>query len=459
MKTRLLSAVLACTLAVSLTVPACAARVGDTGPRPAMGTVRPAVSASTSLDFAQLAGKVQANNPNVQAMQDSLKAAKAMDFDDAIDELEDAIDDLKASMKDMTTGAEKSLANASAALGSTLAGIKDANDYASSIADITSGVAGVSAASAALVYGQAQKQSLQSTLDQMEDQLDALEDQARDYKKTLQDTEHQIDNGIRQIVAGAESLYVSILSTELQLDALADTQTATGRTMEELSLRQSLGQISALTFAQVQQGKQTLDANVDGLRSTIVSLKGTLQGLLGETPTGAVALSMPSLPTAADLSGVVYATDLAKARDKSYALYSAERTVEDADQDRSDAHGDYGRNSYQYRMAQHSYEAALDQRSAAQQSFELSFQTLYQALAPAQAALSAAENALQYQEKVYAAAQLKYSLGNLSANALADAKDTLATAERTVTSAQLDLFSAWHSYRNAVEYGLVSSQS
>ena len=66
---------------------------------------------------------------------------------------------------------------------------------------------------------------------------------------------------------------------------------------------------------------------------------------------------------------------------------------------------------------------------------------------------------MQYQEKVYAAAQLKYSLGNLSANALADAKDTLATAERTVTSAQLDLFSAWHSYRNAVEYGLVSSQS
>ena len=229
--------------------------------------------------------------------------------------------------------------------------------------------------------------------------------------------------------------------------------------MEELSLRQSLGQISALTYAQAQQGQQTLDANVTGLRSTIVSLKGTLQGLLGETPTGTVALSLPSLPTAADLSGVVYATDLAKARDKSYALYSAERAVEDADQDRSDAHGDYGRNSYQYRMAQHSYEAALDQRSAAQQSFELSFQTLYQALAPAQAALAAAENALQYQEKTYAAAQLKYAQGNLSANALADAKDTLATAERTVTSAQLDLFSAWHSYRNAVEYGLVSTQS
>ena len=31
--------------------------------------------------------------------------------------------------------------------------------------------------------------------EQMEDQLDELEDQARDYKKTLQDTEHQIDNG------------------------------------------------------------------------------------------------------------------------------------------------------------------------------------------------------------------------------------------------------------------------
>ena len=60
---------------------------------------------------------------------------------------------------------------------------------------------------------------------------------------------------------------------------------------------------------------------------------------------------------------------------------------------------------------------------------------------------------------MYAVAEKKYQLGNLSANALQDAKDTLDSAQRDVEAAQLDLFTAYHSYDQAVKLGLVSSSN
>ena len=60
---------------------------------------------------------------------------------------------------------------------------------------------------------------------------------------------------------------------------------------------------------------------------------------------------------------------------------------------------------------------------------------------------------------MYKVAELKYQLGHLSAHALAHAKDTYATAKRDHKAAEADLFTAWTSYRNAVDYGLVTSGS
>ena len=62
-------------------------------------------------------------------------------------------------------------------------------------------------------------------------------------------------------------------------------------------------------------------------------------------------------------------------------------------------------------------------------------------------------------DKVYAVEELKYQLGNISANALADAGDTLDAARRDCHTAQMALFTAWHSYRQAVERGMISTSS
>ena len=64
--------------------------------------------------------------------------------------------------------------------------------------------------------------------------------------------------------------------------------------------------------------------------------------------------------------------------------------------------------------------------------------------------------ALACERDAFAAEALKYEQGSISENALHTAEDDLKTAEEKVTSAEIDLFSAYQAYRCAVEYGIVN---
>ena len=266
-----------------------------------------------------------------------------------------------------------------------------------------------------------------------------------------------VQSTIDQIVSGAESLYLTILTTELQYESLQDTLLSMNKTVEEMQLRYDLGQISAQTLLQVQNGYATLVNSLSGLENTMGTMRSSLQSLLGEVPDGTLNLTEVPSVSQAQLDAINDSSDLEKAKEKSYTLYNAARSVEKAEDDMDDARKDNGKNSYQYQMAEHAYQSAVYQQSAAIASFELSFQNLYRAIAPAQATLAVKEGDLAYQEHVCAAAELKYQQGNISANALQEAVNTRESARRDVEAARLDLFTAYHAYRQAVDKGLVGS--
>ena len=229
--------------------------------------------------------------------------------------------------------------------------------------------------------------------------------------------------------------------------------------MKEIELRYQLGQVSKLTLTQVQNGYESLESSITSLENTVSTLYSSLQSLMGDVPTGKLRLLDTPSVTANELSYLNYASDLSKAKENSYSLYTADRAVEDAEDAMNDARRDEGKNSYQYKMAEYAYQSSIYKKDAAVASFEASFLNLYKAIAPAQTALAAKQSALAYEQQMYAVAEKKYQLGNLSANALQDAKDTLDSAQRDVDAAQLDLFTAYHSYDQAVKLGLVSSSN
>ena len=459
--TRILALGLTCTALLSLATPAMAARQNtSTTPISASGTTSVTIPSDGTLSFSQIGERVKANNLTLKAAQESLKQAQAMDWNDAIDEMEDAIDNLDIQISQLLTGSSSQLAEANKALQASLASVSVSKEGFVDLGDVIKNTIAVSTLTTLSEYGKIQVESLKSTKESLEDQLDDLKEQKEDYQKTLADTERQIDYAADQTISGAESLYLTILSTQLQLDGLKNnTLASTQRSLKEIELRYQLGQVSKLTLTQVQNGYASLESSITSLENTVSTLYSSLQSLMGDVPTGKLQLLDTPSVTANELSYLNYASDLAKAKEKSYTLYTADHAVEDAEDAMNDARRDEGKNSYQYKMAEYAYQSSIYKKDAAVANFEASFLNLYKAIAPAQTALAAKQSALAYEQQMYAVAEKKYQLGNLSANALQDAKDTLDSAQRDVEAAQLDLFTAYHSYDQAVKLGLVSSSN
>lgn len=459
--TRVLALGLTCTALLSLATPAMAARQNtSTTPISASGTTSVTIPSDGTLSFSQIGERVKANNLTLKAAEESLKQAKAMDWDDAIDEMEDAIDNLDIQISQLLNGSTEQLKKAQADLTTSLNRISVVDNKLTGLEELIKNTVALSTLSSFSQYSQMQAASLKASKESLEDQLDDLKEQKADYQKTLADTERQIDYAADQTISGAESLYLTILSTQLQLDGLKNnTLASTQRSLKEIELRYQLGQVSKLTLTQVQNGYESLESSITSLENTVSTLYSSLQSLMGDVPTGKLRLLDTPSVTANELSYLNYASDLSKAKENSYTLYTADRAVEDAEDAMNDARRDEGKNSYQYKMAEYAYQSSIYKKDAAVASFEASFLNLYKAIAPAQTALAAKQSALAYEQQMYAVAEKKYQLGNLSANALQDAKDTLDSAQRDVEAAQLDLFTAYHSYDQAVKLGLVSSSN
>lgn len=456
MKKQALALCLSCALALSMSTPALALRVNTApGPKPSSNSTNASTPSDTgSLTFSQIGARIEGNNLNIKSAKESLESAKAMDWNAAIREVEDMKDELEFSILTMSSSAQASVANATKALESIKANITDADSLIKMLGPLTEAITGVSTAKTMAVYIEMQTASMKANVEALDDQIDDLKQQKKDYTKTLEDTSRQIDFAIDQTVTGAETLYITILSTQLQRESLVDTLESTKRTAEEMELRYNLGQISQLTLTQVKNGLVTLESSLESLDNSIATLKSSLQSLLGDTPNGVLALTDTPSVTPSQLI-LSYSADLVKAKSNSYTLYASTRSVEKAEDEMNDARSDHGKNSYQFKMAEHSYQAAIYKDQATIADFELSFQKLYQAIPPAQTALAVKENDLLYAQQSYAAEELKFQQGNLSQSKLLEAKATVDSAQRDVAAAQLDLFTAYHNYRQAVEQGLV----
>ncbi|MBQ7713371.1 MAG: hypothetical protein IJT71_00590 [Oscillospiraceae bacterium] len=297
----------------------------------------------------------------------------------------------------------------------------------------------------------------------LQPQYDAYRDAFDDVRsgKLQSDNEgvtRQLRNLQDQTVIVGESLYITLKELETQDAALSRTIDALGRSDAELTLRHELGQVSALTVQQVRAGlaqaesaRATLRMNADNVLLQLKAMTGT--ALDGE-------LTLAALPrvTAGQLGAMALDDDLARAKEASYELYDAQKTLDDAKKDYNDALKKYGANSKknEWMQAKHTWQAAQYTFENALQSYELKFRALYAQVKDASQAADAKRAALAGKEAEYAASALKYEQGNLSANALADAKDALAEAKDAALGAERELFSQYRSYCWAVEYGILN---
>ena len=97
-----------------------------------------------------------------------------------------------------------------------------------------------------------------------------------------------------------------------------------------MELRYTLGQISALQLSEVKTGRTALESGLETLRMNVKSYKLQLEMLIGAEQTGEIALSPLPEVTAEQLAEIDLESDLAAAKERSYELYEAKQTLEDA---------------------------------------------------------------------------------------------------------------------------------
>ena len=376
-----------------------------------------------TVSFANLETRVRENNLTVRMLEESIASIDVVDYEKMYDDLKDALNSIAKTQRAMLQ-----LGQLDSAMGNTSLSGSFSSEYIFSSLD-------------------ASYDSLRDTFDDLKD--GKIQD---DYAAA----KRQLENAENQVVMGAETLYMAILEMQNTRSSLQRQLDALDRTVEEMELRYKLGQISVLTLQQVKDGRTQMSSGISTLDMNIRNYTRQLEVMLGLEQAGSLTLTEPPQVSDKLVAEMDYDTALAAAKEKSYDLFAAQRTLDDAQETYKDSIKGYGQNNYHYKSAVHTYEAAKYTYQSTVQSFEMNFRTMYDAVADYQQVLKASQSALDYQKNAYAASQLKYQQGSISKNALLEAQDSLASAKADVSTAKHNLFSAYHTYLWAVEYGILN---
>jgi len=297
----------------------------------------------------------------------------------------------------------------------------------------------------------------------MQQQYDSLKQTFEDIKDgTLQEENagliRQLKDGQDRLVMAGESIFIALKGMEVQEGALERQLNALNRTVEEMTLRHELGQISALQLSQIKGGRTALISGMETLRMNISSYKAQLEMLLGAELTGESRLGALFEVSEEQLDQLDLAKDLASAKAQSYELYAAAETLADAKEEYEDAADEYNENEKkaEFRNAKRTWQAAQYTYNDTVQNYELRFRTLYAQVGDYRQALAAARDTLSFRKDSLKAAELKNTQGTISDNALLDAKDSVREAEEAVQTAEINLCSAYNSYCWAKQYGILN---
>ena len=301
-------------------------------------------------------------------------------------------------------------------------------------------------------------EQMDQAYDAVREQFDAIKD--GDMQADNADTVRQLKNLQNQIIIAGEATYIALSAMEIQEDGLERQLAALDRQLEELALRYELGHISSQSLKQAQAGRTALTSGLATLGMNLNTYKGQLELLIGADITGEISLGPLPAVSNQELSAMDLEADLETAKANSWDLYEATETFKDARKEYNDHGGDYGQtykpNDRAYQQQRHTYYSAKYTYDNTVQNFELSLRSLYLKVKDYEQVLDASKTALAVEQDSYAVAQLEHSQGNISQNALLEAEDKVKQAREKTASAENDLFSAYNTYRWAVDYGIIN---
>ena len=366
-----------------------------------------------TLTFENLEHRMRENNLTLLALEENIQAIRVIDYDEMYEDIRQALNEIASAQWTMIT-------------------------------------------SVPMGMGSMMASSLDAQYDALREQFEAIKD--GELQKDNEDAIWQLQTLQDQMVLAGETTYLGVVELENSLETVDRNLETLDRTLQELELRYELGQISSQTLEQTRASRTALLSTRQTLVSNLSNYKLQLELMAGGELNGQVQLGALPQVTDGQLAAMDLEADLAAAKEASYDLYEAQLTLDDAKETYDDAGGDgyHNKDNYEWQAANHQWNAARYTHDAAVQNFETAFRTLYLQVKDCKQVLDAAGTALAVEQSNYAVTQLKYEQGSVSYNALLEAQDSVDEAQDAVDTAANDLFSAYHTYRWAVDRGILN---
>ena len=366
-----------------------------------------------TLTFENLERRMRENNLTLLALEENIQAIRVIDYDEMYEDIRQALNEIASAQWTMIT-------------------------------------------SVPMGMGSMMASSLDAQYDALREQFEAIKD--GELQKDNEDAIWQLQTLQDQMVLAGETTYLGVVELENSLKTVDRNLETLDRTLQELELRYELGQISSQTLEQTRASRTALLSTRQTLVSNLSNYKLQLELMAGGELNGQVQLGALPQVTDGQLAAMDLEADLAAAKEASYDLYEAQLTLDDAKETYDDAGGDgyHNKDNYEWQAANHQWNAARYTHDATVQNFETAFRTLYLQVKDCKQVLDAAGTALAVEQSNYAVTQLKYEQGSVSYNALLEAQDSVDEAQDAVNTAANDLFSAYHTYRWAVDRGILN---
>ena len=366
-----------------------------------------------TLTFENLERRMRENNLTLLALEENIQAIRVIDYDEMCEDIRQALNEIASAQWTMIT-------------------------------------------SVPMGMGSMMASSLDAQYDALREQFEAIKD--GELQKDNEDAIWQLQTLQDQMVLAGETTYLGVVELENSLETVDRNLETLDRTIQELELRYELGQISSQTLEQTRASRTALLSTRQTLVSNLSNYKLQLELMAGGELNGQIQLGALPQVTDGQLAAMDLEADLAAAKEASYDLYEAQLTLDDAKETYDDAGGDgyHNKDNYEWQAANHQWNAARYTHDAAVQNFETAFRTLYLQVKDCKQVLDAAGTALAVEQSNYAVTQLKYEQGSVSYNALLEAQDSVDEAQDAVDTAANDLFSAYHTYRWAVDRGILN---
>ncbi len=276
-------------------------------------------------------------------------------------------------------------------------------------------------------------ESMQMTIDGLDDAQEAAQDQ---LDETYAETKAQLDNTANQIVVGAQTAYLGIISTREGIETLDRNLAALDRQIAAVEKQVELGMAAPLTLENLQQSRRSVAAQRETLELVQQTAENQLSLLCGNTAGTTVKPTVAPTVTSKQLSDMNYTTDLAQAMENSYSIWSAQNAVRKASNDYED----------DVTSTVDAYEAAKLTLENTEESVTNSFRQMYLDVQDKKRLLDEAQAAYDMEEKNFAVDQLQYDRGMISQMDYLTAQDDLAAKHDAVTTAEHDLFTAYNTY-------------